>query len=321
MSSRMVNAAGLRKIETRQLPYRFRADYIPSILASREEAPSISSPAFIKAPRWRRTIHCLSTQEVIAVLLALLHPRLLDLHEQKMIPRWPLPHPVCGMPGVESEGLPIFRGSVEVASRLGYLDTLPLVWDIGARGERIRVVYPYVGDVMLFLRDDTGVYCVNWSVKSGKGDHILPGPDVRKPHTQGDLRAARARFEIELETYADVGIRTVAVAGQAIDPILAANLQRAYPYCCQEVVIREDLRRRILNLYRQAIDHGAPPSEVLTHLVAHGICDAYVARHTFYTAPFEGDLRLDLTRPLLFDCSVKILPSDAPPPHADWFAR
>lgn len=321
MSSRRVSAAGLCRIEKRQLPPRFGADYVPSILASREEAPQISSPAFIKMRRWRRPIHCLSGQEVIAALLALLHPQLLDLHEQKMLPRWPQPHPIHGMPGVESTGLPIFRGSVEVANRLGYLDTLPLVSDVGAKGERIRVVYPYVGDFLLFLRDAAGVYCVNWSIKARNGDHTLPGPDVRKPYSQRDLWAARARYEIEVETYADVGIRTVAVAGQAIDPILAANLRRAYPYCCQDVALGDDTRRRILSMYRGAFDQGEPPNEVLVHLVAHRICDAYVARHTFYTALFEGDLRIDLTCPLLFDCPVKILASDAPHPYADWFAR
>lgn len=316
-----VNIATFDRIIARQEPRRYGQAYLPSIRATVSEAPSISRPSTIVSVRLGREIHTLSTPETSAALLALMHPGLLDLHEQSMIPRWPAPHPLDGMPGIQTTLMQAFRGSVEVADRLGYLDLVPTVTDRRRGREAAPIVFPYIGDLLLFLRDDIGPYCVNWSVKARDGDHFLPGPEAPLPHSGLDLRRARARYEIEVETYADVEIRTVPVAGDALDPILVANLKRIYPFLCRQVDQPTGAREYIAHTFQRCIDTGAPPSEGVAYLVARGVCDRYHAIREFYVGVFARTLRVNLFRDLLIDYPVQPESTDPIERYRRWFER
>jgi len=316
-----VNIETLERILARQEPRRFWAEYQPSIRATVAEAPRISRPSTIPSAKLGRIIHTLSDQETSCVLLALLHPGLVDLHEQSMIPRWPAVHPLDGMPGVEGTGLPVFWGSVEVAERLDYLDALPLVTERRPGEEADTLVFPYIGDLLLFLRDDDGLYCLNWSVKAQSGDHVLPGPEVRKPYSARDMRKARARFEIEIETYADVGIRTVAAAASELDPTFVENLGRIHRFLRRRVSLCDSAHRYALNCFSRGVDVGEPPREIVTYLIHRGICDRDEALTVFYTAVAEGQLRVDLFRSLLVDYTVPPERVDPIVRYKRWFDR
>lgn len=311
----------LNQIVERQVPYRFGSEYVPSIKATREEAPSISSPATITAKGLGREVHTLSSAESAFALFALAHPKLRDLHEQAMLPRWPAPHSLSGMPGVDTSDLPSFRGTTEVANRLGYLDVVPFVTERQKNGTTDPIVFPYIGDLLLFLEDRDGVYCRNWSVKATAGDHVLPGPGVQKPYTPESLRKARARHEIEVETYADVGIRTIAVAKSELDQTLVENLGRILPFLHYKVPLPDATRQYINGLFAQAIDMGEPPKEVVTRLVGRGVCDRYAALSEFYVSIFERRLRVNLFKRVLVDYPVQPEAEDPYVRYRRWFER
>jgi hypothetical protein len=88
--------ARLKQILKRQIPRRFGPDYIPSTFATRNEAPSISIPSRLNSLKFGRVIHTLSEQETHAVLLALIHPKVFEIHEQKMLSRFEDDHPMVG---------------------------------------------------------------------------------------------------------------------------------------------------------------------------------------------------------------------------------
>lgn len=289
------------RILRRQVPRRYGAAYEPAIRATVAEAPRISCASTIRSIQLGREIHTLSRPESAFALLVLMHPHLIDLHEQAMIPMWESPHPLDGCPGLPAARWPAFRGTVKVADSLGFLDLHPVVADTRDGRKTGPVAYPLIGDQLVFLRDDAGPYCVNLSIKNKVGDHLLPGPDVRKPYTDLDLRRARARFEIEEATFAEVGIRTVKGVREDLDNELVANLFRIYPYLCWPSNLPYAQRQYIEQTISRAVDCGEPPLEAITYLVARGVCTTDEARQALYVAVFTRRLRVNLFKPLLID--------------------
>jgi len=316
-----VNIKTFERIEKRQQPGRFGSAYEPAIRATVAEAPRISRPSTIVAPTLGREVHVLSTAELGFALLALMHPKLVDLHEQKVIPRWPASHPTCGLPGVIAADLPNFRGSIQVADSLGYRDVLPYVYDRDEDGRRIPIVYPYLGDLLLFLNDADGVYCVNWSVKNQTGDHFKPGPEVPKPYSDTELRKARARHEIEVGTYADAGIRTVPAAADELDKNLVANLARIYPFVIGEAELPASVISYLKNCFAQVFEVGEPPDGTITRLVGRGICTVWEAQCVLCKMIYREEIEVDMFSPIIFDRPLRWRSHSPFERYARWFSR
>lgn len=177
-----VNADRLKTIIKRQSVSRFGAEYIPSILATPQEAPSISRASILNSLKLGREVHVLSGPERDAGILALHHPNLIEIHEQKMLSTTPRQHPLVGLPGVFGIDLPPIRGVIDVAERLGCLHLLPRVKieNTDDSGDPKIVVFPYVGDLLLFMRNVDGThYCVNWSIKDTVAAFKRPGPQKK----------------------------------------------------------------------------------------------------------------------------------------------
>lgn len=322
-TQRGVTVQRLKTILARQDPPKFGPAYVPSALATRAEAPSISRPAILQSRKLQRQIHLLGQPEVHAALLALYHDRLIDLHEQKMLWRWPFPHPMTGMPGIDATRLPPVRGTVEIAECLGYLDLHPVVYvpDPEFPTRKVRVPFPYQGDLLLFLsRPDGPPYCVNWTVKD-KGDAFTkPGPSKKRPDSQEAKRAALARFEIEVAYYNDAGIRTQPVADEDIDWHVWTNLAELFPYTMKPTTLEPGCRQEIVDAYRAAMMAGVPPMEVMLSLVQRRRCTDYEARVVFRQAIWERDLRVDLFQPVLVDYPLQPETVDVLDHYAGWFA-
>src|SRR5690606_36240729 len=111
--------------------------------------------------------HALSTPEKVFTQLALYHPQLIDLHEQKML--WPLTscHPLHGHPLAKGLFLPQLTGTADIAKQLGFKH-----YEIAVElsdGRRGKIPFPYQGDLLLYLLDAGGLpYAVNWTVKDRK---------------------------------------------------------------------------------------------------------------------------------------------------------
>lgn len=72
----------------------------------------------------------------------------------------------------------------------------------------LRVLpFPYLGDLLLFLLDEDGVYCVNWTVKQDEDDFTHPRfkPPISTKNQQASIRKETARHEIEATYYSDTG--------------------------------------------------------------------------------------------------------------------
>ncbi|WP_243667354.1 hypothetical protein, partial [Pseudomonas brassicae] len=74
-------------IRSRQAHFAWGDIYTPSVLAVPREAPKGSRISRMNSRKLGRAIHSLSTPEAVFTQLALFHPQLLDIHEQKML--WP----------------------------------------------------------------------------------------------------------------------------------------------------------------------------------------------------------------------------------------
>lgn len=162
----------LRRITKRQSNPSWGDDYVPSILAVRGEAPSISHALTITPEKLnRREVHLLSLAEFSAALLGLYHPDTVGLQEQRAFSRGGSPHPLHNFKSASPVGLRPLVGIVDVADRLGYLDALPKVKvkDPSATVGYRRVVFPFIGDLLWAVRAKNGrYYCLNWSVKDSE---------------------------------------------------------------------------------------------------------------------------------------------------------
>lgn len=314
----------LKLILSRQEPPRFGRAYVPSTLATRDEAPAISRPAILQSHKLGRPVHTLSQPETRAALLALYHPFLFELHEQKMLSRWPYPHPMAGLPGIDATALPSVRGTVEVAERLGYLDIHPIVYmrDEAVSAHAIKVPFPYQGDLLLFIQPPNQIpYCVNWPVKDKREAFTTPGPGKRRPDSVESKRSALARYEIEVAYHADASIRTQPIANTDIDTNLAANLCQIFPYTTKSISAdTRPKRKQIVDAFHSAMALGVPPMEVMVSLVFRRLCSDYEARVIFFQAIWERELRVDLFRPVLVDYPLEPEHVDVLDRYAHWFA-
>src|SRR5690606_2084076 len=114
-----VSIARLKAIYQRQRDPHWDSSYVPGILATPQEAPSISH-AFILTPQKLsgRESHFLSTAERDAALLGLYHPAVVGLQEQRMLSPEPTVHPLWTYPAIDRTTLPALRGLIDTADRL-----------------------------------------------------------------------------------------------------------------------------------------------------------------------------------------------------------
>lgn len=324
MASRKgINLPRLQKILERQNISRWGKDYTPSILATPQEAPSISHASTLNSAKLGREIHVLSTPERHAALLALYHPKLLDLHEQKMLSVGARPHPLFGYLDTIGTDLPPIQGLIDVAERLGYMSFLPrLKVDNPQDFSNPRVVvFPYIGDFLLFLRgSDGGIYCVNWTVKDTESSFKRPGPSSSKMLPKNkESQTSIARHEIEETYYCDADIRTVRISGDKIHPHVAANLTQLFGYHRTELTLNLSEQDEMLNKFRIALDAGISAMDVILMLTANGRFTSHECRTVFYQSIWERKLRVDLFRPILIDRQIAPENQDVLVEYADWF--
>lgn len=304
---RNLNIQTLRRIRSRQDENRFLSAYEPSTKAERGEAPRSSWSKTIYVRRFDRRVHCLSHGEFHAALLALHHPRLLDLHEQKMLHPEPAAHPAYGFPGYPGRNLRPVRGTLDVASRLNWLHLHPRVYVCDPDdGRRAPVAFPYQGDHLLFLRGfDNALNLVNWTVKETSEAFREPEPGSRKRCEQKQLKLYR-RLTIERMYHADIGVPTVEVANIKLDEDMVNNLRAAFPYSQrQDFDIPNKNLQAILGIFRSAIQDGVTPTKVLAYLEQNGLCSIGEGKTIFYRSIWERTLRVDMFSPVVLDARVR----------------
>lgn len=318
---RGVTEQRLRQILERQDPPKYGAEYIPSTLATRDEAPSKSRPKRFRSLELEREIHVLSDPEAKAFILALYHPNVLEVHEQKMLSRWPAPHPLVSYPGHVTHNLPHFMGTVNVAERLDCLDLHPVISirDKDNPGQKVTVAFPYQGDLLLFIFSDEA-YCVNWNIKESA--ESFNSPSIKNSKNNAYLkRKAYMRALLEEVYYQDANIRTVRIAGDDIDDDLFRNLFRAWKCSEEEINVTEEMQAELLKSFIICIEVGTSPLEVALVYALNERCSVDDAKTVFFKLIWERKLRVNLFNPVLFDFPVEPEMIDVLTHYSEWFLR
>ena len=217
--------------------------------------------------------------------------------------------------------LPPLRGTVDVAERLGALSIHPWVTVPDPVDPHIthRRAYPYIGDLLLYLRDDSGaIYSVNWTVKRLAAAFDAPFGDrfaSAKRRYNTDLR-----HRIEEIYYADAGIRTVRVVGEEIDRQLAANLWYLWVRAERPCALSEAAQQMIVDALAYGMgQHSAPISTISILSTTRG-WDPQACMSVMYRAIWRRELRVDLYAPILPDYPLIPERRDVLVDYAHWFA-
>lgn len=315
-----INASRLKTMYERQASPSWDGDYVPAILATPQEAPSISR-AFILTPEKLQTreVHLLSTPERNAALLGLYHPDVIGLQEQRMLSPEPSPHPLWTFPGMNRAGLPAIKGLIDVADRLGYLNLLKriTVENENEPSGHSSLIFPWIGDLLWAIRTASGaVFNINWTVKSSYAGFKHSFPRAKKT---SDMARVLARHETEKAYYEDAGIKTVQIADEAIDSHVAANLRQLFLHHRYQLGMTVEQRAEILHKFQCALDAGVPPVEVILQFSGRGRFTVHQCRALFYQAIWNRELRIDLFHPILINLPQRPEERDVLDVWADWF--
>lgn len=288
-------------IMSRQGRFEWGDTYIPATLAIPREAPKGSRISRLNSRRLGRAIHALSTPEKVFSQFALYHPNLIDLHEQKML--WPLSsgHPLRGHPLTKGHFLCPVTGTVEIAKELGFKHH-----EIGvdlADGRRVKMPFPYQGDLLLYLKDQEGIpYAINWTVKDSKaafGERRITA--AKNPVQQKKDRAhATLRTELEKLYYASAGVRTVQMSMDELSPTVIANLDLLF--MTHELPL--SLGPNLLDDFSSAVQEAAFAGEPVAYVaIRYAKCwasrDQFIAK--IYQDIWQRKLLVNFLKPILID--------------------
>nr|WP_315464915.1 hypothetical protein [uncultured Rhodoferax sp.] len=319
------SAARLKQITQRQDPPGFGSSYVPSIKASREEAPSKSRPAWIWWGRVARDLSALSSVE-LAVLLICLHNKLVwEIHDQRMLPTLPRPHPLCGHPKAAGMILPPMRGTVDVADDLGLLNFHPVIRIPIEEGsaETEIVPFPWIGDFLLFLDDDQGPYNVNLTIKSDEREFEISEIDgaLRGNRAKKSQAKTKARHLIEERLYADAQIRTLQLSKKDYDENVVSNLAQIYGWQKSKAPFSVRQREEIVGRFNGSFATGDSPIEVAWALCARHGWQLNDVKSVLYKSIWDRQIRVDLFQPFLIDRPLQPERRDVLEVYSDWFRR
>ena len=314
-------------IVARQHSPKFGKDYQPSIRATREEAPADSSPAEVWSERLKRYVATLSEPERRVLSVVLYCPWLFDLHEQRMLPYLPSAHPLSGHPVAAGLVLPATRGTVEVANELGYLRYHPIVAADGSDNHETdedQSPEPgcWIGDFLLFLKDPIGPYCVNLNIKQTRSEFSEPSVGVtpKTDMVRARLREA-ARHQVERVVYRDVGIHTVEVASDELDPIVVANLSQLILWQKRKHSLDAEQQEEVIEAFHEGLERSASALQVMCALELSQGFRSLDTKTVLYQAIWSRALRVDLFDRFYIDKPMLPESKDVLEEYAEWFRR
>lgn len=314
----------LKEIARRQDPPNWGPRYEPAIRAVREEAPSKSRFSTVWSHILDRYCHALSTPEQDALLIALHHPHLFELQEQRVLHPGPRSHPLAGHPTAVGMNLRPLAGTVQVCERLDMVGRHPCTWVNSEDGlKRLPVPIPYIGDLLLFLQDEEGPYCVNWTVKKTEEDFESRPSRSRPPRDPlAEKDAERSRHAIEEQYYADAGIPTIRITQNRMPKEFVRNLLRLFLWRHRYPEIPGFAYKRLCDQLQACTITGQAPLEIiLTAVHRHNLPLEHV-RSAFAKALLLGDVQVEMMqRPILIDQPLHRRARDHWQVLAPWFAR
>lgn len=319
-----LNLARLKEVLRRQDPPKWGRDYDPAIRATREEAPARSRFLQIWYEPLGRYVHALSSIEGKALLLAFFHKALFEMQEQRVLFTEPRPHPLLGHPLAVGLELPPLRGTIDVCERLDMIERhLWIQVDLPDGTGRVPIPVPFIGDFLLFLVDQEGPYCVNWTIKSTSEEfdrRLLDSRPARSP--QAEISAVRGRHAIEERYYADAGIRTVRIVERDLPELLIQNLRSLLLVQHRAAHVDTGIYAEICERLQASVQTGQRPLDVLLSVMHRHDIQLDVAKACFARALWQRDVRAELMDEAIFiDRPLKPQRWDPMQVFSAWFAR
>lgn len=319
MAISKINEARLRLIQKRQLGDAWGKEYQAAIWATPREAPGISTGTILHPDKvGGRPMHTLSRPETWAALLALYHPDIWDIHEQKMLFPGPRPHFLDGHPRCVGQVFKPIRGTLAVAEQMGCLSKHPKC-RVSLDEQIVWAPFPYLGDLLLFLRKQGKSYAVNWSIKDKSADFRRRGPRPGKPRTSEVELAAVRRQTLEANYYLDAGIPTHQVAGQHIDATLRANLYQLFLSHAEPMTVSEQSFQELCKHFNQVVGTTTPAYIAIQQAAAHLGLSVTTVKNLVEQGIWHRKIQVDLFEPLLFDRPLRPLLRDPLVVYQDWF--
>ena len=316
--------ARLRQIKQRQWVQKFGQHYVAATFSDAKEAPGISTGTTLRPTKLgQREFHTLSEPETLIALLALHNPACWDVHEQFVLFPKAREHPLQNHPLAAGRRFPPFRGTLNVVKRLGHAKHPAVRLKVGEDDAKWPLApFPFTGDLRLFMLDDKGPFCLNWSVKDKYKDFKEKGPRA-KPRPLDDLTdpASVARQDLDVAYHSDAEIRTQFASKDRLDTELRLNLRNIFLDDSQEVPLEQSARRDGLEFAREFIGQDIPIHFVARRLAKRFGIEAEEAVALIFQGIWRRELRVDLFRPLLHTKPLRTEVVDVLVKYAPWFSR
>jgi len=316
----------LEEILKRQAgPSKWLGDYQPCNAISDGDCPKGTRPSSFCDPYLKRTVEAQAGTEQVFLLLALHHPDLIDLHEQKMLFFSPAPHPLEGHPLARGLQLPGLRGTLNIAEAIGKLKEHSMVR--APRDHEVLkgclVPFPYVGDILLYLRDMAGPYAVNWSTKATVEDFHRTYKRRNAPTSKEDRERAEFRHELERLYYLDGLIPTHHFVPAMVDKELSINLLNLYywysraPQNPRATAAKEE----VLGHYREQLSRGRIMYDHAKDAAKKFGINLHDAKWILKWGIFRRQIRVELFRVVADNLPLYPEIHDPFVRYADWFRR
>ena len=317
MARYKITESRLLKIKERQWHQPLGQNYIPAQLATPSEAPGISSPHILKVPELQRQVHLLSENETRAALLALYNPNVFDLHEQRVLFPGPRESPLKSLARVDGGSPKAFKGTVDVAARLGMLKRHPSV-RVFKEGKWIVLPFPYLGDLLLFM-DKQRPYLVNWSIKDKESDFRIRRNLKTGQHVASE--ELNARHQLEELYYNDADVCTHRIAGRDICDHVFWNLRELFLQLDVKIPLTTDQVDEAIEDFRVAINE-----EKLGYKIIQSWCSKFKitggsAIALFSQLVWHRKVRIDLFQPISKDQKLRPERVDVLEFYKIWFER
>jgi hypothetical protein len=306
-------------------PTRWLGDYQPANMIGDADCPRQTRPSSLCDPCLKRCLQAQAGTERPFILLALHNPNLLDLHEQKMLFFSPAPHPLSNHIAARGMQLPSLRGTLAIAAAMGQLNRHALVR--APKDHPIlcgkMVPFPYIGDVLAYLKDAEGPYAVNWSIKAVPEDFHRTYKRKRMPPTKEDQERAEFRHEIERLYYLDGRIPTHHLVPTLIDSDLSINLLNLYYWYARTPIDDRatNIYGEIVDWYREQLPLGRLMYDHAKDAAKKFGIQIYDAKWALKTAIFNRQLRVELFCVVADNLSLLPELNDPFERYADWFRR
>jgi len=321
MAQLRINEQTLRRILKRQSEQRWGPAYDAAIHATPKEAPSISRARILTPQKLGgREMHLLSDAEFAAGLLALYHPLVFDINEQHMLSPEARDHPLHEHPYAQGIRLPVLRGTLVVANEMGRLTEHPKVYVTKPDDPGIWVPFPYLGDLLLFVLDEKGPFCVNWTVKDKHEKFTRRGTSDRPSRDVPD-EGVIARHELEKRYFLDGDIKTIQVAGEDFKPEVINNLRDLFGFHRDLTPMSDTDRSKLETFFAKNVGASTPCIELLRQAQRDFGISEYHAKVVLKAGIWNRRILVDLHESVLMDRPLLPMRRDVIVDYTAWFHR